>query len=154
MTTQAETVTDLGGATFEAADRLAIINLMGGYGATYDTGRMDDFRALFTDASDFKFVRGGTVVGDGWGEMMPFLQARQAQAKADGSRNRHFTNSTICFTRQDKAEAEGTFYAFIVAIRAGSPPLMGVTAEYEFTAVKTGDVWKFSRLIVNIDEGA
>ena len=40
----------IGDRAFDAADRLAIINLFGAYAYTYDENELDEFRALFTDA--------------------------------------------------------------------------------------------------------
>ena len=40
----------IGDTAFDAADRLAIINLFGAYAYTYDENELDELRALFTDA--------------------------------------------------------------------------------------------------------
>ena len=45
-------VTDIGGVAFDAADRLAIINLFGAYAYTYDQNELDAFRALFTESPE------------------------------------------------------------------------------------------------------
>lgn len=39
-----------GEATFDAADRLAIINLLGAYAYLYDQDHLDAHRALFTES--------------------------------------------------------------------------------------------------------
>jgi len=38
-----------GDASFNAADRLAIINLFGAYAQSYDAGKTDEFLSVFTD---------------------------------------------------------------------------------------------------------
>ena len=45
----------IGDTAFDAADRLAIINLFGAYAYTYDENELDEFRALFTDSRNLSY---------------------------------------------------------------------------------------------------
>src|SRR5215204_299837 len=53
-----ETTTPIGEATFDAADRLAIINLIGAYVQLYDAGRLDEWQTVFADAAEVRFFPG------------------------------------------------------------------------------------------------
>ena len=44
---------EMGSVSFDAADRLAIINLFGAFADTYDDLRFDEFRALFATEPRF-----------------------------------------------------------------------------------------------------
>ena len=52
----------VGSTAFDAADRLAIINLLGAYAYTYDQDRLDDFRALFIEAPELVLLHEGRVL--------------------------------------------------------------------------------------------
>jgi hypothetical protein len=58
-------VGDVGSVDFDAADRLAIINLLGAYAHTYDANRLDDFRALFTESPELVLTHGNGVISGG-----------------------------------------------------------------------------------------
>src|SRR5262245_53179936 len=51
-----EITTPIGDATFDAADRLAIINLIGAYVQFYDAGRLDEWQAMLADAAEVRFL--------------------------------------------------------------------------------------------------
>jgi hypothetical protein len=55
-----------GDTAFNAADRLAIINLFGTYAQSYDAGRLDTFRSLFTDQVELKYMNGSNVWRREW----------------------------------------------------------------------------------------
>jgi len=50
-----ESATLMGEATFDAVDRLAIMNPSGAYAHYYDAGRLDQWQTVFTDAADVRF---------------------------------------------------------------------------------------------------
>jgi hypothetical protein len=49
----------VGSVAFDAADRLAIINLFGAYAYTYDENRLDEFRELFTESPELVLQHDG-----------------------------------------------------------------------------------------------
>src|SRR5688500_16231120 len=51
-----------GEATFDAADRLAVINLLGFYAHNYDAGRLDEWQSVFTDDAEVRFFARDRVV--------------------------------------------------------------------------------------------
>jgi hypothetical protein len=53
-----ETTTPIGDAPFDAADRLAIINLIGAYVQLYDAGRLDEWQTVFADAAEVRVLTG------------------------------------------------------------------------------------------------
>ena len=64
---------------FDVTDRLAIINLFGAYAHTYDGNRLDEFRALFTDAPQFGLLHEGTELSQDIDTVMSLLAARKCE---------------------------------------------------------------------------
>jgi SnoaL-like domain len=73
---QRETTIPTGDATFDAADRLAIVNLFGAYAHTYDAAHLDEWRELFADTADVRFLNRDRAVTMSLAETIPMLQAR------------------------------------------------------------------------------
>jgi hypothetical protein len=144
---------DVGSASFDAADRLAIINLLGAYAYTYDQDRLDDFRALFTESPELVLLHEGRVLSADIDAVMSLLKARKAGFKAENNQRRHALNS-FWFTSQTAREATGHSYVQVFAIREGGPPSADLTACYDFTAVKQDGVWRLSRWKVAADQGS
>lgn len=136
---------------FDVADRLAIINLFGAYAHTYDDNRLDDFRALFTEAPQFGLRHEGTELSQDIDTVMSLLAVRKAKFKAENNQRRHALNS-LWFSSQSANEASGRCYVQVFAIKDGGPPTPDLTGCYEFTAVKRDGVWRFSRWVVAMDQ--
>jgi hypothetical protein len=98
---------DVGSASFEAADRLAIINLLGAYAYTYDQDRLDDFRALFTESPELVLLHEGRVLSADIDAVMSLLKARKAGFKAENNQRRHALNS-FWFKAKPPARQRGT----------------------------------------------
>ena len=97
-------VSDVGSTAFDAADRLAIINLLGAYAHTYDENRLDDFRGLFTESPELELVLDGRVVSGDIDRVMGLLAARKAAFKAENNQRRHALDSCR-FTSQSASES-------------------------------------------------
>ena len=151
MDEQPTTVSDVGSVAFDAADRLAIINLLGAYAHTYDENRLDDFRGLFTESPELELVLDGRVVSGDIDRVMGLLAARKAAFKAENNQRRHALDSCR-FTSQSASEATGLCYVQVFGIRDGGAPTPELTGRYDFTAVKQHGVWRFSRWILSIDQ--
>jgi SnoaL-like domain len=141
----------VGSADFDAADRLAIINLLGAYAQMYDEDRLDEFRDLFTESPELVLWHGGGATSGDIETVMPVLRLRKATFKAENHQRRHALNS-IWFTSQDASEATGRCYFQVFAIRDGGAPVPEVTGYYEFTAVKRDGVWRFGRWVLKDDQ--
>jgi hypothetical protein len=142
---------DIGSVAFDVADRLAIINLFGAYAYTYDADRLDDFRALFTESPQLVLLHDGDTLSGDIDTVMNLLAARKEAFKAENNRRRHALNS-FWFSRQSANEATGHCYVQVFAINDGGPPAPDLTGCYDFTAVKQGGAWRFSRWVVDIDQ--
>src|SRR6266702_4380976 len=99
----------MGDATFDAADRLAIPNLLGAYAQTYDAARLDEWREVFADSADVRFLNRDRTVTTTLSETIPMLQARHETFKAEKDQRRHALNS-LCFASQKGNEARGRCY--------------------------------------------
>jgi SnoaL-like domain len=141
----------VGNVGFDAADRLAIINLLGAYAHTYDEDRLDEFRALFTESPELVLWHGGPEMSSDIETVMPLLGLRKAAFKAENNQRRHALNS-IWFTSQTGGEASGRCYFQVFAIRDGGAPSPEITGCYEFTAVKQDGAWRFGRWVLKADQ--
>jgi SnoaL-like domain len=141
----------IGDTAFDAVDRLAIINLFGAYAYTYDENRLDEFRALFTDAPELVLIHEGRMLSENIDTVMSLLAARKAAFEAENNQRRHALNS-FWFTRQTATEATGRCYVQVFGIRDGGSPSAELTGCYEFTAVKHDGIWRFSRWVVALDQ--
>lgn len=148
---QAAAAGDIGSVAFDVADRLAIINLFGAYAYSYDENRLDEFRALFTDAPQLGLLHEGAELTQDIDTVMTLLADRKAKFKAESNQRRHALNS-FWFSSQSASEATGRCYVQVFAIKDGGSPAPDLTGCYEFTAVKQDGVWRLSRWIVAMDQ--
>lgn len=141
----------VGSVDFDVADRLAIINLFGAYAHTYDENRLDEFRALFTEAPRLGLLHEGAELSQDIETVMSLLAVRKAKFKAENNQRRHALNS-FWFSSQSATEATGRCYVQVFAIKDGGPPTADLTGCYEFIAVKQDGVWRLSRWVVAMDQ--
>jgi hypothetical protein len=141
----------VGSVAFDAADRLAIINLFGAYAYTYDENRLDEFRELFTESPELVLWHDGNPLSADIDTVMSLLAVRKAGFKAENNQRRHALNS-FWFSSQRDSEATGHCYVQVFAIKDGGPPAADLTGRYEFTALKQDGTWRFSRWVVAIDQ--
>ena len=110
----------IGDTAFDAADRLAIINLFGAYAYTYDENELDEF--LFTDSPELVLRHEDRMLSQDIDTVMNFLAARIAAFNAENNQRRHALNS-FWFTRQNATEATGRCYVQVFGIRDAGHPL-------------------------------
>lgn len=139
------------GQLTEAADRMAIINLLGAYAYLYDQDRLHEHRGLFTDSPELVLMQEGREASLDVDTVMSLATARKAAFNAEQNRRRHALDS-IWFTSQDATKATGHCYFQVFAIRDGGPPDDDLTGCYDFTAVKQHGVWRFSRWVLGVDQ--
>lgn len=142
---------EVGRAAFDAADRLAIINLFGAYAYTYDGNRLDEFRTLFSESPELVLLHEGNPLLADIDTVMSLLAAGKQAFVAENNQRRHALNS-FWFSSQSDSEATGHCYVQVFAIKDGGPPTADLTGCYDFTAVKQDGVWRFSRWVVAIDQ--
>ena len=141
----------VGDASFKAADRLAIVNLVGAYCQACDAAKLDDLMSLFTDKADFKYVYRDKTRIESLAAFSRVLKERRKFYEHNKWQRRHVTSSHV-FTNQSDREAEGRAYIHVFLSTDGGPPSAVCSGVYEFTAVRQGSVWKFSRFLCRQDQ--
>jgi hypothetical protein len=141
----------MGSVSFDAADRLAIINLFGAFSDTYDNARWDEFRALFVDGAEIRWYAGDRIVFEGLDIAISSVQARLEKFKNQKNQRRHnFTSFQI--SAQSATEATGRCYTSVFNTTDGGPPAIELTGNFEFTAVKRDGAWRIRRLVAHMDQ--
>jgi hypothetical protein len=146
-----EATHSVGDASFKAADRLAIVNLVGAYCQACDAAKLDDVISLFTDKVDFKYVYRDKTRFESLAAISRVLKERREFYERNKWQRRHVTSSYV-FTNQSDREAEGRVNIHVFLSRDGGGPAPLCSGVYEFTAVRQGSVWKFSRFLCRQDQ--
>ena len=142
---------EMGSVSFDAADRLAIINLFGAFADTYDDLRFDEFRALFADGAEVRWQHEDRILFEGLDIAIASAQARLEAFKNQRNQRRHnFTSFSI--SAQSTTEATGRCYTSVFSTTDGGPPAIDVTGNYEFTVAKRDGAWRIRRLVAHIDQ--
>ncbi|WP_158966885.1 nuclear transport factor 2 family protein [Chachezhania sediminis] len=140
------TLTGPAGATdFDAADRLAIANVLYAYSFFYDNAQADPWFALFTD--DCTFVAG--VPGEGalsfTGEgFRTFWRARMKDFATSGQKRRHLMPN-ILVLEQTPTTAHITVQGLLTNTTEGTAFTAVGSLNYEGWLVKQDGVWKIDR---------
>ena len=134
-----------GSVDFDAADRLAIANLLYAYSFAYDNYEADAWFKLFTD--DVVFVAGvpgaGAVsfTGDGF---RTFWRERMQQFSTSGNQRRHLM-SNILFLQQTADTAHVSVAGLLTNAKDGKTFTAVSSLNYEGWLVKGPDGWKIKR---------
>ena len=137
-----------GQASFDAADRQAVLNLVRSYGPFYDGGFVQEWRDLFVETPVIEFWGGTAKLLDGLPAALTVLEVRQKEFKAKSLQRRHFLTPRVI--SQDPASITGDAYLLLLSNDGAKPAFVG-TGRYEFAAVKQGDAWRISRWIAHLD---
>ncbi|WP_349361276.1 nuclear transport factor 2 family protein [Stappia sp.] len=134
-----------GGVDFDAADRLAIANLLYAYSFAYDNHEADAWFELFTD--DAVFVAGvpgaGAVSFTGEG-FRTFWRKRMQQFSKSGNQRRHLM-SNILFLEQTADTAHVSVAGLLTNARDGKVFTAVSSLNYEGWLVKEANGWKIRR---------
>jgi hypothetical protein len=97
-------------------------------------------------------MTGDNVVAEGLDQVTRVMTGRVKVFAAEKIQRRHFL-TTYAFASQTESEASGYLYVHLLSSKDGGAPTIVLTGKYEFTAVKQGNAWKFSRWIARADQG-
>ncbi|MHC5652962.1 nuclear transport factor 2 family protein [Stappia sp. ICDLI1TA098] len=134
-----------GAVGFDAADRLAIANLLYAYSFAYDNYEADSWFKLFT--ADAVFVAGvpgaGAVsfTGDGF---RTFWKERMREFSTSGNQRRHLM-SNILFLDQTADTAHISVAGLLTNAKDGKSFAAVSSLNYEGWLVKGSDGWKIQR---------
>ena len=134
-----------GSVDFDAADRLAIANLLYAYSFAYDNYEADAWFKLFTD--DVVFVAGvpgaGAVSFTGEG-FRTFWRERMKQFSSSGNQRRHLM-SNILFLEQTADTAHVSVAGHLTNAKDGKTFTAVSSLNYEGWLVKGPEGWKIKR---------
>jgi hypothetical protein len=111
----------IGDTAFDAADRLAIINLFGAYAYTYDENELDEFRALFTDSPELVLRHEDRMLSQDIDTVMNFLAARKAAFEAENNPRRHALNSFWLPVKTPLRRLDAVMSRYSVFVTLGHP---------------------------------
>lgn len=135
----------------DADDRLAILDLLGRYGHTYDEGRVDALGDLFTEDGELEIrgrIGGMPAVMRGREEIVGHMRARW-EATQPAQRRHVTTNLVIDETGAGRATAAS--YLLLGSTTDGALRLP-VTGRYVDELEKGGDGrWRFRRRVLTLD---
>lgn len=146
----AEAPQAVGSAAFDAADRLAIINVINSYGYFLDEFGAERLDALFIDTPTLEIWSGGKKLVAGLPQFRNLVQGRHENFKRENIQRRHILSAPR-FERQDGGAASGQVYLQYYETQAGGRPVLATVGVYEFTAVRQGGQWKLDRWIARPD---
>ena len=139
---------EAGNASFNSADRQAVVNLISSYGPLYDSANLTEWRGLFSEEPVMEFWKGGTKLIEGIDAVLTMIKGRQGEFKKNRIQRRHYLIPRV--TRQDPGSASGDAYLLLMS-NDGTNPSLVTTGYYEFTSVKEGGAWKIRQWIAHLD---
>jgi hypothetical protein len=110
-----------GDASFNAADRLAIVNLFGAYAQGYDAGKPDEFLSVFADDVEPRYMSGDKVVAAGLEQVTAAMPGRVHAFAAAKIQRRHALTSQL-FSQQTDSATNGRPYFQVFSIEGGGAP--------------------------------
>jgi len=138
-----------GNTSFNATDRLAILNLLHSYGYLFDENRLGEYEKLFSSTARFNNLvpqkTSATLE-----EFIEFLASRLKAFVANGVQRRHFLGP-VRFDHQTPTKASGQVYLQLFSIEQGGPPQLLLTGFYSFSTVKENQQWKIDQWEVAVD---
>ena len=138
-----------GDASFNAADRLAIINVLNSYGYFVDELQLDNFFSLFTSVPTIEFWHGESMIADGWEQFKAMTISRQEHFRREKIQRRHVLSAPR-FDVQSDDSASGHVYLQLYKTQDNRVSLVTL-GYYAFTAIKQRGEWKLASWIARVD---
>lgn len=139
----------IGNTSFDATDRLAIVNVLNSYGYFVDELRMDDYFSLFTDSATVEMWFGERQIVESQAQFKHLATSRQEFFAREKIQRRHVLSAPR-FERQSGNTASGQTYFRLYKIHHNVTSLVA-TGYYEFSAVKNNERWQLDRWIGRLD---
>ena len=137
--------TPAGSTDFNAADRLAIINLVKVYALTYDNYEIDKWLSLFTDKAVFVAgVPGQKPLVQSGKTFREFWKQRGAAFEKSGNKRRHLI-SNVVFLDQTSQTAHISAVGLLMNTKNGAEVSVLTPLNYEGWFVKHDGVWKIEK---------
>ncbi len=153
LSQEADSVTTLttivGNTSFNATDRLAVINLLYSYGYFFNEDKLEEFSALFTQSASIELGQGNDKMIMNLSEWRKYISSLQEFSQQQQIQPRHVLNAPR-FDSQTSNKASGQVYLQLFTTKNDITSLL-TTGIYEFTAVKQANEWKLSHWVVKLD---
>ncbi len=139
----------VGSPSFNAGDRLAVINLLYSYGYFFNENKLEEFSALFAKSALIELgqEKNKTIMNlSQWKEYISTLQQFSTQQQ---TQPRHILSAPR-FDSQTSDYASGQSYLQLFLTKSNITSLL-TTGIYDFVAIKQGNEWKLNHWVVKLD---
>ncbi|MFY9329178.1 MAG: nuclear transport factor 2 family protein [Georgfuchsia sp.] len=136
-------------SSFNAAERLAIINVLLSFGYFLDEMQMENYFGLFTDSATIEAWFDNKKIFEG--QHFQDETAKRRERFKSGKIQRRHVISPPRFDEQTDDTACGQIYFRIYQTVDGGEVTLGIIGVYEFAVVKRQGQWYIDRWIVQLD---
>lgn len=141
--------TVVGDNSFNATDRLAVINLLYSYGYFFNEAKLEEFSALFAKSASIELGQGNSRTIMNLSQWREYISNLQEFSKQQQTQPRHVLSAPR-FDSQTDDKARGQVYLQLFTTKNDKTSLV-TTGVYEFTAVKQANEWKLNHWVVKLD---
>ena len=139
----------VGETSFDATDRLAIINLLYSYGYFFNEAKLEEFSALFAKSASIELGQGNNRTIMNLSQWRTYILSLQEFSQQQQIQPRHVLSAPR-FDSQTGDQASGQVYLQLFTTKNDLTSLL-TTGVYEFTAVKQANEWKLNHWVVKLD---
>ncbi|MDY7047248.1 MAG: nuclear transport factor 2 family protein [Microcystis panniformis WG22] len=139
----------IGDTSFNATDRLAVINLLYSYGYLFNEIKLEKFLALFTKSASIELGEGNNSTIMNLSQWREYISNIQQFSKQQQIQPRHILSAPR-FDSQTDEQMSGQIYLQLFTTRHNTTFLVA-TGVYEFIAVKQANEWKLNHWVVKLD---
>ncbi|HAC65299.1 MAG TPA: hypothetical protein DCF68_17670 [Cyanothece sp. UBA12306] len=139
----------VGSTSFNATDRLAVINLLYSYGYFFNENKLEEFSALFAKSALIELGQGNNKTIMNLSQWIEYISGLQTFFTQQQTQPRHVLSSPR-FDSQSSDQVHGQSYLQLFTTKHGITSLV-TTGIYDFTAIKAGNEWKLNHWVVKLD---
>lgn len=139
----------VGNSSFNARDRLAVMNLLNSYGYFFNENKLEEFSDLFDTSAVIELGDGSNKTTMNLSQWRKYISNLQQFFRQQQIQPRHIVSATR-FDSQTGEQMTGQSYLQLFTTQHNMTSLV-TTGIYEFTAIQQEDNWKLSHWVVKLD---